>query len=225
MLHFGSWSRVSSAMPNNYNSPKAEPFVSASDGEVRIVRPVGGRLADEACARKIHKSRRALSALLTISSATSDFECHMSDLSALDQSERRIHRMPRAERRTRGRARTPHARRARRVTRASTCHECTPAAARRHSRRRVDAEPAKRRVSAFRCVGGKRNGLISRGAIVTGRVRSAGGAMHGQGQKRRRRDARAGSEAPEARCTGRVRSVSDSYVHPKPDSSIPETTS
>lgn len=35
---------------NNNNSPKAEPFVSASDGEVRIVRPVGGRLADEACA-------------------------------------------------------------------------------------------------------------------------------------------------------------------------------
>ena len=34
----------------NNNSPKAEPFVSASDGEVRIVRPVGGRLADEACA-------------------------------------------------------------------------------------------------------------------------------------------------------------------------------
>ena len=30
---------------------------------------------------------------------------------------------------------------------------------------------------------------------------------HGQGQKRRRRDARAGSEAPKARCTGRVRSA------------------
>ena len=38
------------ARNNNNNSPKAEPFVSASDGEVRIVRPVGGRLADEACA-------------------------------------------------------------------------------------------------------------------------------------------------------------------------------
>ena len=37
--------------------------------------------------------------------------------------------------------------------------------------------------------------------------------------------ARSGSEAPKARCTGRVRSVSDSYVHPNPDSSIPETTS
>ena len=60
---------------------------------------------------------------------------------------------------------------------------------------RVGAEPAKRRVSAFRRVRGKRNAGISRGAIVTGRVRSAEGAMHGQGQKRRRRDARAGSEA------------------------------
>ena len=35
---------------NNNNSPKVEPFVSASDGEVWIVRPVGGRLAEEACA-------------------------------------------------------------------------------------------------------------------------------------------------------------------------------
>ena len=103
----------------------------------------------------------------------SDFECHISNLSALDQSERRIRRMARAERGP------PHARGARRVTRASTCHECTPAAARRHSCRRVDAEPAKRRVSAFRRVGGKRNGGNSRGA------------MHGQVKKRRRRDARA----------------------------------
>ena len=31
--------------------------------------------------------------------------------------------------------------------------------------------------------------------------------MHGQGQKRRRRDARAGVEAPKARCTGRGRSA------------------
>ena len=37
-------------LSNNNNSPKAEPFVSASDGEVWIVRPVGGRLADEGCA-------------------------------------------------------------------------------------------------------------------------------------------------------------------------------
>ena len=37
--------------------------------------------------------------------------------------------------------------------------------------------------------------LGSREARCTGRVRSAEGAMHGQGQKRRRRDARAGSEA------------------------------
>ena len=41
---------IASTSNNNNNSPKAEPFVSASDGEVRIVRPVGGRLADEACA-------------------------------------------------------------------------------------------------------------------------------------------------------------------------------
>jgi hypothetical protein len=65
---------------------------------------------------------------------------------------------------------------------------------------RVGAEPAKRRVSAFRRVRGKRNAGISRGA------------MHGQGQKRRRRDARAGSEAPKARCTGRVRSASAHLV-------------
>ena len=35
---------------------------------------------------------------------------------------------------------------------------------------------------------------------------------HRQGQKRRRRDARAGSEAPKARCTGRVRSASAHLV-------------
>ena len=100
----------------------------------------------------------------------------------------------------RGRARTVPARGARRVPRASTRHECNPADARRYSRRRVGAEPAKRRVSAFRRVRGKRNAGISRGA------------MHGQGQKRRRRDARAGSEAPKARCTGRVRSASAHLV-------------
>ena len=35
---------------NNNKTPKAEPFVSASEGEVWIVRPVGGLLADEGCA-------------------------------------------------------------------------------------------------------------------------------------------------------------------------------
>jgi len=71
-------------------------------------------------------------------------------------------------------------------------------------RRRGAGEAARQRVSR---VGGKRNGGISRGAIVTGRVRSAEGAMHGQGQKRRRRDEKAGSGAPKARCKGRVRSA------------------
>ena len=48
---------------------------------------------------KIHETFGALSALL------SDFECHVSDLSALDQSERRIRWMPRAERGPPARAR------------------------------------------------------------------------------------------------------------------------
>ena len=63
----------------------------------------------------------------------------------------------------------------------------------------------------------------SREARCTGRVRSAEGAMHGQ--VRSAEGVRV--EAPKARCraAGRVRSVSDSYVHPNPDSSIPETTS
>ena len=64
----------------------------------------------------------------------------------------------------------------------------------------------------------------SREARCTGRVRSAEGAMHGQGQKRRRRQGQK-RRRRDARAAGRVRSVSDSYVHPNPDSSIPETTS
>ena len=115
---------------------------------------------------KIHEFRRALSQLLRFRVPHQQLE------------RSRPIRTPYSPDGARG-TRTPHARGARRVTRASMCHECTPAVARRRECRRVDAEPAKRRVSAFRHVGGKRNGGISRGA------------MHGQRQKRRRRDARA----------------------------------
>ena len=93
----------------------------------------------------------------------------------------------------RGRARTVPARGARRVPRASTRHECNPADARRYSRRRGAGEAARQRVSSRprkeECWDLERRD------------------SHRQGQKRRRRDARAGVEAPKARCTGRVRSA------------------
>ena len=50
---------------------------------------------------------------------------------------------------TPARAREDTSRRARQVTRAANRRECTPAAARRDSRRGVAAEPAKSRVGEF----------------------------------------------------------------------------
>ena len=46
MLHFGSWGRVRSAMPNNKKSPEDESFVSVRAEEV-FVRPLGGRHSRE----------------------------------------------------------------------------------------------------------------------------------------------------------------------------------
>ena len=68
---------------------------------------------------------------------------------------------------------------------------------------RVGASARSRRSGASaRSVASEERGMVgSREARCTGRVRSAEGAMHGQGQKRER------------------------YGHPNPDSSIPETTS
>ena len=107
----------------------------------------------------------------------------------------------------RGRARTVPARGARRVPRASTRHECTPADARRYSRRRGAGEAARQRVSSRprkeECWDLERRdaraGSEAPKARCTGRVRSAEGAMHGQGQKRicasgRQRRLRRGAE-------------------------------
>jgi hypothetical protein len=55
---------------------------------------------------------------------------------------------------------------------------------------------SRRSGASARFVASEERGMLgSREARCTGRVKSAEGAMHGQGQKRRRRDARAGSEA------------------------------
>jgi hypothetical protein len=107
----------------------------------------------------------------------------------------------------RGRARTVPARGARRVPRASTRHECNPADARRYSRRRGAGEAARQRVSSRprkeECWDLERRdaraGSKAPKARCTGRVRSAEGAMHGQGQKRicasgRQRRLRRGAE-------------------------------
>ena len=107
----------------------------------------------------------------------------------------------------RGRARTVPARGARRVPRASTRHECNPADARRYSRRRGAGEAARQRVSSRprkeECWDLERRdaraGSEAPKARCTGRVRSAEGAMHGQGQKRicasgRQRRLRRGAE-------------------------------
>jgi hypothetical protein len=107
----------------------------------------------------------------------------------------------------RGRARTVPARGARGVPRASTRHECNPADARRYSRRRGAGEAARQRVSSRprkeECWDLERRdaraGSKAPKARCTGRVRSAEGAMHGQGQKRicasgRQRRLRRGAE-------------------------------
>ena len=107
----------------------------------------------------------------------------------------------------RGRARTVPARGARRVPRASTRHECNPADARRYSRRRGAGEAARQRVSSRprkeECWDLERRdaraGSKAPKARCTGRVRSAEGAMRGQGQKRicasgRQRRLRRGAE-------------------------------
>jgi len=119
---------------------------------------------------------------------------------SLDRSERRIRRLPRANA-------GPPARGARRVPRASTRHECNPADARRYSRRRGAGEAARQRVSSRprkeECWDLERRdaraGSKAPKARCTGRVRSAEGAMHGQGQKRicasgRQRRLRRGAE-------------------------------
>ena len=87
--------------------------------------------------------RAALSALLSSS-------CALSVLSSLSTNQNAV--FVRCRARNAGppaRAREDTPRRARRVTRAVTAHECAPAAARRDSRRRAAAAPAKRRVGEF----------------------------------------------------------------------------
>ena len=124
-------------------------------------------------------------------------------------SKRRIRRLPRANAGPPARARgdCPRARGARRVPRASTRHECNPADARRYSRRRGAGEAARQRVSSRprreECWDLERRDALAGSKApksgCTGRVRSAEGAMHGQGQKRicasgRQRRLRRGAE-------------------------------
>ena len=142
---------------------------------------------------EIHKTRGSLPAIPALTALGELSRPIRTPYSPVAARERRTPRAGARGQSPRGRARTVPARGARGVPRASTRHECNPADARRYSRRRGAGEAARQRVSSRprkeECWDLERRD------------------SHRQGQKRRRRDARAGVEAPKARCTGRVRSA------------------